>query len=164
MIKTQHFACDRGNCDDYAHSNLNRRRLADIDVLVLQRDLWDSSCDYLFCVVHFVCNVHPYGTQDGARRLHAVIFANIHVDCVVQNMFIMIICDAMDEMNDSDEFNVANEHIVKQFRKLWIERHVTGNNLDHRWLELRETQPEEDAGAASSIDSDDKRGLSSFLS
>jgi hypothetical protein len=39
-------------------------------------------------------------------------------------MFVAIICDAMDEMSDSDQFDAANDRIVQQFTKQWIEHHL----------------------------------------
>eukprot|EP01043_Picozoa_sp_COSAG02_P040759 COSAG02_NODE_3321_length_6946_cov_1.656346_7_plen_76_part_00 len=75
-------------------------------------------------------------------------------------MFVAIICDAMDEMSDSDQFDAANDRIVQQFTKQWIEHHLQDKKrqLDHRWLELHEPK------ATETRDGDDHQGLSWFLS
>lgn len=69
----------------------------------------------------------------------------------------MIICDAMDEMNNSDDFDADNERIVLQFKKVWIDLHLSdrAGRADYRWLALAEAGDPDEAHL---------HGLSCFLS
>ena len=84
---------------------------------------------------------------------------------IVQNMFVMIICDNMDEMDNNGFYDEENELLKLQFEKLWVEYHVVparpggdlnpNVGLDHRCLVLSEASGSDQIVA--------RYGLRSFL-
>jgi hypothetical protein len=86
---------------------------------------------------------------------------------LLQNMFVMIICDNMDEMDNNGHYDDDNELLKLQFEKLWVDYHVVAVGpggdvnpnllLDHRCLALSDTTDCDQAAGRQS------RGLRAFV-